>query len=162
MNEKRFRRHYRDEGWAVRKRGGEPSREPVPLTTAPTSPARRTSSATSQPASTGTIPIPRKPQQNWFIESCNWRFRDAFVNETLFSTLGESRELLAAWRDDNSLVRPHSALANRTPGEFHDHHLALAVTNDKVQTFSSETHPLTGGKKGLRSIVVEHFQPEII
>ncbi len=43
------------------------------------------------------------------------------------------RELLAAWRDDYNQVRPHSALANRTPEEFHDHHLALAVTNDQVQ-----------------------------
>jgi putative transposase len=40
---------------------------------------------------------------------------------------------LAAWRDDYNRVRPRSALANQTPEEFHDHHLALAVTNDQVQ-----------------------------
>lgn len=44
--------------------------------------------------------------------------------------------LLAAWRDAYNRVRPHSALANRTPEEFHDYHLALAVTNDQVQKFS--------------------------
>ena len=79
---------------------------------------------------------PGKPQQNAFVESFNGRLRDEFLNETLFSTLGEARELLAAWRDDYNRVLPHSALANRTPEEFHDHHLALAVTNDQVQKLS--------------------------
>ena len=79
---------------------------------------------------------PGKPQQNAFVESFNGRLRDELLNETLFSTLGEARELLAAWRDDYNRVRPHSALANRTPEEFHDHHLALAVTNDQVQKLS--------------------------
>jgi putative transposase len=51
------------------------------------------------------------------------------MDETLFSTLGEARELLAAWRDDYDRFRPHSALANRTPEEFHDFHLTRAVTN---------------------------------
>lgn len=50
--------------------------------------------------------------------------------------LNEARTLLVAWRDDYNRIRPHSALANRTQEQFHDHHLALAVTNDQVQTFS--------------------------
>lgn len=79
---------------------------------------------------------PGKPQQNAFVESFNGRLRDELLNETLFSTLDEARTLLAAWRDDYNRVRPHSALANQTPEEFHDHHLALAVTNDQVQKFS--------------------------
>ena len=78
---------------------------------------------------------PGKPQQNAFVESFNGRLRDELLNETLFSTLDEARALLAAWRDDYNRVRPHSALANRTPEEFHDHHLALAVTIDQVQKF---------------------------
>ena len=32
--------------------------------------------------------------------------------------------MLAAWRDDYNRVRPHSALANRTPEKFCNHHLA--------------------------------------
>jgi putative transposase len=79
---------------------------------------------------------PGKPQQNAFVESFNGRLRDELLNEMLFSSLGEARELLAAWRDDYNRVRPHSALANRTPEEFHNHHLALAVTNDQVQKLS--------------------------
>jgi putative transposase len=45
--------------------------------------------------------------------------------------------VLAAWRDDYNRVRPHSALANRTPEEFHTHHLALAVTAGAGQNSSS-------------------------
>jgi putative transposase len=79
---------------------------------------------------------PGKPQQNAFVESFNGRLRDECLNETAFSSLAEARAVLAAWRDDYNRVRPHSALANRTPEEFRDHHLALAVTNDTSQNFS--------------------------
>jgi putative transposase len=79
---------------------------------------------------------PGKPQQNAYIESFNARLRDECLNETLFSTLTEARSVLARWRRDYNEVRPHSALANRTPEEFHAHHLALAVTNDQCQKVS--------------------------
>lgn len=79
---------------------------------------------------------PGKPQQNAFIESFNARLRDECLNETLFSTLAEARAVLARWRRDYNQVRPHSALANKTPEEFHAHHLALAVTNDQGQNSS--------------------------
>jgi putative transposase len=77
-----------------------------------------------------------KPQQNAFVESFNGRLRDECLNETAFSSLAEARAVLAAWRDDYNRVRPHSALANRTPEEFRNHHLALAVANDTSQNFS--------------------------
>ena len=79
---------------------------------------------------------PGKPQQNAFIESFNARLRDECLNETLFSTLHEARAVLARWCRDYNEVRPHSALANRTPEEFRAHHLALAVTNDQGQDIS--------------------------
>ncbi len=79
---------------------------------------------------------PGKPQQNAFVESFNGRLRDECLNETAFSSLAEARAVLAAWRDDYNSVRPHSALANRTPEEFRNHHLALAVTNDTSHNFS--------------------------
>lgn len=84
---------------------------------------------------------PGKPQQNAFVESFNGRLRDELLNETLFSTLGEARELLAAWRDDYNRVRPHSALANRTPEEFRDHHQALAATTCSGQDFNPGLSP---------------------
>lgn len=55
------------------------------------------------------------------------------LNETLFSSLGEARAVLARWCRDYNQVRPHSALSNRTPEEFHDHHMALAVTSSTSQ-----------------------------
>lgn len=79
---------------------------------------------------------PGKPQQNAFVESFNGRLRDECLNEQAFSSLAEARAVLAAWRDDYNRVRPHSALANRTPEEFRDHHLALAATTGSGQNFS--------------------------
>jgi putative transposase len=79
---------------------------------------------------------PGKPQQNAFVESFIGRLRDECLNETLFSSLTEARAVLAAWRDDYNRVRPHSALANKTPEEFRDHYLALAATTGSGQNFS--------------------------
>ena len=76
---------------------------------------------------------PGKPQQNAFVESFNGRLRDECLNETAFSPLTEARAVLAAWRDDYNRVRPHSALANRTPEEFCNHRLALAATTRSGQ-----------------------------
>jgi putative transposase len=53
---------------------------------------------------------PGKPEQNAFVESIDGRLRDELLDETLFSTLGEARELPAAWRDDyNRVRRSHSS-----------------------------------------------------
>jgi len=61
---------------------------------------------------------PGKPMQNGFIESFNGSFRDECLNETLFSTLGQARTAIAAWKEDYNKDRPHSSLGNRTPSEF--------------------------------------------
>ena len=56
------------------------------------------------------------------------------LNETAFSSLFEARTLLADWRDDYNRVRPHSALANRTPEEFRAHKLGLVTKTGTSQT----------------------------
>jgi putative transposase len=61
---------------------------------------------------------PGKPQQNAYIESFNGRLRDECLNETLFTTLGQARAVLEAWRRDYNEVRPHSALGNRAPASI--------------------------------------------
>ncbi len=61
---------------------------------------------------------PGKPVQNAFIESFNGRLRDELLNETLFRSLPHARAMLAAWRDDYNLRRPHSRLGWRTPVEY--------------------------------------------
>jgi putative transposase len=63
---------------------------------------------------------PGKPTQNAFIESFNGRLRDELLNETLFTSLAQARVVLAAWKDDYNMVRPHSALCNQTPAEYVD------------------------------------------
>ena len=79
---------------------------------------------------------PGKPQQNAFVESFIGRLRDECLNETAFSSLGEARALLAAWREDYNRVRPHSALANRTPEEFRSYAMALAGAAGTSQEFN--------------------------
>ena len=61
---------------------------------------------------------PGQPTQNAFIESFNGRLRDELLNETLFTSLAQARDLLAEWRSDYNNMRPHSALANLTPTEY--------------------------------------------
>jgi len=75
---------------------------------------------------------PGKPQQNAFVESFIGRLRDECLNETAFSSLSEARLLLAEWRTDYNQVRPHSALANRSPEEFRQHTLATAAGTGQI------------------------------
>jgi len=58
---------------------------------------------------------PGKPTQNAFAESFIGRLRDECLNETVFTTLGHARRVLAAWRSDYNRVRPHTSLGGRTP-----------------------------------------------
>ena len=59
---------------------------------------------------------PGKPRQNAFAESFIGRLRDELLNETLFSSLGQARSVLAAWRQDYN--QTHSALGNIPPAAF--------------------------------------------
>jgi putative transposase len=61
---------------------------------------------------------PGKPVQNAFIESFNSRLRDECLNEHVFVSLNEAREIIEAWRHDYNHVRPHSSLGALTPIEF--------------------------------------------
>lgn len=79
---------------------------------------------------------PGKPQQNAFAESFIGRLRDECLNETAFSSLSEARALLAEWREDYNRIRPHSALANRTPEEFRNDTIALAATAGTRHNFN--------------------------
>jgi putative transposase len=92
-----------------------------------------------------------KPTQNAFAESFIGRLRDECLNETLFVSLPQARAVLEAWRLDYNGVRPHSALANRTPEEFRAQHIAVAATSGNGQNFARRTLRLTGRKSGLRS-----------
>ena len=58
---------------------------------------------------------PGRPTQNGYVESFNGRMRDELLNETLFISLGQARETIAAWADDYNTERPHSSLGYQTP-----------------------------------------------
>lgn len=61
---------------------------------------------------------PGKPQQNAFVESFNGKFRDQFLNESLFFSIDHARELVDDWRDMYNEFRPHRSLKGKTPKEF--------------------------------------------
>ena len=61
---------------------------------------------------------PGKPVQNAFIESFNSRLRDECLNEHLFESLSQARQIIEAWRYDYNNARPHSSLGALTPREF--------------------------------------------
>jgi Integrase core domain len=61
---------------------------------------------------------PGKPVENSYIESFNGRLRDECLNVQVFFALTDVREKLELWRQDYNQVRPHSALADRSPEEF--------------------------------------------
>jgi transposase InsO family protein len=52
------------------------------------------------------------------MERFNGRLRDECLNEHVFSSLAAARRIIEAWRIDYNTVRPHSALAGRTPDQF--------------------------------------------
>jgi putative transposase len=84
---------------------------------------------------------PGKPQQNAFVESFIGRLRDECLNETLFSSLSQARAVLDAWRADYNGVRPHLALANRTPDEFRAQHITVAARARIGQNFNPGLYP---------------------
>ena len=61
---------------------------------------------------------PGKPMQNGFMESFNGKLRDECLNEEVFTSLAEARQIIEAWRIDYNQVRPHSSLGYQTPDEF--------------------------------------------
>jgi putative transposase len=61
---------------------------------------------------------PGQPVQNAFVESFNSKLRDECLNEHVFLTLAEAREMIEAWRHDYNHCRPHSSLGALTPIEF--------------------------------------------
>ena len=61
---------------------------------------------------------PGKPMQNAFVESFNGRLRDECLNEHVFMTLVEVRQIVEAWRIDYNTVRPHGRLGRLPPAVF--------------------------------------------
>ena len=65
---------------------------------------------------------PGKPVQNAFVESFNGKCRDECLDPHWFSSLGDARWTIEAWRKDYNAVRPHSSLGGLAPEEFARRH----------------------------------------
>jgi len=61
---------------------------------------------------------PRQRVQNAFIDCFNSRLRDECLNDQLFLSLAEAREIIDRWRHDYNHLRPHGSLGALTPTEF--------------------------------------------
>jgi putative transposase len=61
---------------------------------------------------------PGKPTQNAFVESFNGKFRDECLNDNVFTSLAEAREIIEQWRIDYNECRPHRSLGQMTPNAF--------------------------------------------
>lgn len=61
---------------------------------------------------------PGKPMQNGFVESFIGRLRDECLNEHLFNSYTQAREIINEWRNDYNITRPHSSLEGLTPIQF--------------------------------------------
>jgi len=61
---------------------------------------------------------PGKPMQNGAVESFNGKVRDEFLNQHLFLSIKEAKELAESWREDYNERRPHTALNGLSPNEF--------------------------------------------
>ena len=59
-----------------------------------------------------------KPTQNAFVERFNRRMRDELLNETLFASLNNAREKIAAWAWDYNTWRVHSSLGYSNSAAF--------------------------------------------
>jgi len=85
---------------------------------------------------------PGKPAQNAFIESFNGRLRDEFLNETLFTSLGQARAALEEWRRDYNAVRPHSRIGWMTPDAYAEQ-FSMQRGQDAARSAGSAPWPLT-------------------
>jgi putative transposase len=61
---------------------------------------------------------PGKPTQNAFVESFNGKFRDECLNDNVFTSIAEAREIIERWRVDYNECRPHRSLGQMTPSAF--------------------------------------------
>jgi putative transposase len=73
---------------------------------------------------------PGKPTQNAFVESFNGKFRDECLNDNVFTTIAEAREIIERWRLDYNGCRPHRSLGQMTPNAF-------AIAQEKSLTLIS-------------------------
>jgi transposase InsO family protein len=58
---------------------------------------------------------PGKPNQNASIESVNGCFRDEYLNELWFTSIGHAHVVVKTWRREYNTERPEKSLGGLTP-----------------------------------------------
>ncbi|WP_439896908.1 IS3 family transposase [Chromobacterium haemolyticum] len=82
---------------------------------------------------------PGRPMQNGYVESFNARFRDECLNEHVFDSLAEARQIIAAWRDDYNQVRPHGSIGRIPPAVFAARYRQQRTTELSSSTTTMQT-----------------------
>lgn len=61
---------------------------------------------------------PGKPMQNAYIESFNGKFRDECLNQSWFSDMESTRQVIGGYITEYNDYRPHRGLGGMTPNDF--------------------------------------------
>jgi putative transposase len=61
---------------------------------------------------------PGKPMQNGYVERFNKTYRNEVLDQYLFFSLHDVREITREWIEDYNCHRPHESLKDCTPAEF--------------------------------------------
>jgi transposase InsO family protein len=61
---------------------------------------------------------PGAPWENGYAESFHGKLRDEVLDREEFASVLEARVVSRAWKEEDTTVRPPSALGYRTPAEF--------------------------------------------
>jgi putative transposase len=106
---------------------------------------------------------PGRPIDNGYIESFNGRLRDECLNVETFFDVSDVREKLEHWRQDYNRVRPHSALADRSPEEFARQwkQLSAATTRTAWPTNQSSSGAVQGVPTASRNLYSFSSRPRI-
>jgi hypothetical protein len=75
---------------------------------------RRHSGAGPKAAQHRSYIAPGRPMQNQYVKSFNGRMRDELLNEALFLSLGQTRDIVAGWVEDCNTERPLLARLRNT------------------------------------------------
>lgn len=71
---------------------------------------------------------PGKPMQNGYIERFNRLYREAVLDAYLFFDLFQVKQLTQEWIEEYNERRPHEALNNLTPEEWHKNTLKNEIS----------------------------------